>query len=701
MWQLVRPSTRHTLFSPSLPGYFFLLYINIRPHGTIVAILPKLQAMAANTNLPQPRSAIGLSQSTVEQLMPEFPTPGDQIKTYDQCRPYLKDERRKVFCEWLEDCLKAYPKIESNARMLPAFWARFQVPLGADESLAQDAALLTTYIGTETEPGTTWAPNVSPILQNVFCSIVVLSRDPSVGIWLTRRRQFRVADIWARIVHLARRFSEILHPVMEDAVSRTGKPLTPPYRLFRAILAENPRFMDIRYPKRRVRKLVNEVVDPLHKHLDTMSSKDKLSVELKKDIETIESLLRSSILFGTEERQEYEAVVQTWNSLGNLETRGGPTPDTNIPSLPPPSHAFPHRDSTTATPSAFRRIAPALTFRSDTSSQSMLYPVSRSSLPLHRVPDATYQITSNANATPQTGSTVSAPGRFPSTARASTLGLGTSTQSPLYPTDTIPTQGSLGATYPPSYINSMLPMATTTGAPIFANTHSAMGMSATPFRNSHSTMDMSAMDASDMDITATSFRNPDSAKDISAVGVSVPIMSATTFGNTNPTMDMSATGIAALGALSTPRPPMQSLVNAPNTIIDLGTPTPDDAAPSNTENPPPFSYMPVEYSEEKALEEFKIMTAGMTTEEIDAMFDEFDTRVHGPPSHTTTDLNTAIPQDPAPSNTENPPPSSDMSVKQSEGLTWKEFLSMTVEEFDSMHEDTSAPEYVGHDSYGF
>lgn len=95
------------------------------------------------------------------------------------------------------------------------------------------------------------------------------------------------------------------------------------------------------------------------------------------------------------------------------------------------------------------------------------------------------------------------------------------------------------------------------------------------------------------------------------------------------------------------------------------------------------------------------MTAGMTTEEIDAMFDEFDTRVHGPPSHTTTDLNTAIPQDPAPSNTENPPPSSDMSVKQSEGLTWKEFLSMTVEEFDSMHEDTSAPEYVGHDSYGF
>lgn len=680
-----------------------------------MAILPKLQAMAANTNLPQPRSAIGLSQSTVEQLMPEFPTPGDQIKTYDQCRPYLKDERRKVFCEWLEDCLKAYPKIESNARMLPAFWARFQVPLGADESLAQDAALLTTYIGTETEPGTTWAPNVSPIMQNVFCSIVVLSRDPSVGIWLTRRRQFRVADIWAKIVHLARRFSEILHPVMEDAVSRTGKPLTPPYRLFRAILAENPRFMDIRYPKRRVRKLVNEVVDPLHKHLDTMSSKDKLSVELKKDIETIQSLLRSSILFGTEERQEYEAVVQTWNSLGNLETRGGPTPDTNIPSLPPPGHAFPHRDSTVATPSAFTSTAPALTFRSDTSSQSMLYPVSRSSLPLQRVPDATYQFTSNANATPQMGSTVSAPGRFPITARASTLGLGTSTQSPLYPTDIIPTQGSLGSTYPPSYINSMLPMATTTGAPIFANTHPAMGMSATPFRNSHSTMDMSAMDASDMDITATSLRNPDSAMDISAVGASVPIMSATpfgntystmsmsatTFGNTNPTMDMSATGIAALAALSTPQPPMQSLGNAPNTIIDLGTPTPDDAAPSNTENPPPFSDMPVEYSEEKALEEFEIMTAGMTTEEIDAMFDEFDTRVHGPPSHTTTDLNTAIPQDPPPSNTENPPPSSDMSVKQSEGLTWKEFLSMTVEEFDSMHEDTSAPEYMGHDSYGF
>lgn len=134
------------------------------------------------------------------------------------------------------------------------------------------------------------------------------------------------------------------------------------------------------------------------------------------------------------------------------------------------------------------------------------------------------------------------------------------------------------------------------------------------------------------------------------------------------------------------------------TTADLATAIPDHPAPLNTENPPPASDMAGDYPEENALKEFESMTAGMNPEEFEALFGEDYTRVHG---YTTADLNTAIPDHSAPSNTEDPPGASEMPVEHSEQITVQEFLSMTAEELYATLEDASAPDYMDHDTFGF
>ena len=507
-------STR-TLFSVSVGGFFFV--ISIKSHRAIVVVLPRLQAMAANTN-PSPSQppripfTVPLEKEELEQLMFDIMDPLD-IKLYEESNSRKKGKKRRAFRQKLRTCIAAYPQIESTTIMLTAFWGRFHIALGADKSLTQDAALLALYM--ETEPGATWAPDVNPIVECTFYSIAMLSRLPSLQGWAKKNGQtLKVPEQLRQMIELATDFLKTLHPVMEYAVSGTGRAVAPPSRLLRAILAKQPFMALTPASKIRLNKLMSTLVVPIQNQLDMMTCEDRLSDMLKEDIKTMAFLLSIPGFSDNAARKECEVVIQTWNSQRNLEsarrpcccslcrasgpgmdtlqntggmeeTGGGPTPCRNTPPLPLPSNALTQRESTVATPRALTSAASALAFGSGTSSQSMLYPAN--TMPPPSFPNATYP-PSQDNATSQMKSTAAMPWGFTSSAPASALGSGTPSQSMLYSANTTPPQRVPGAAYLPSQSNAMplmataMPqMATTVPAhtPPVTNTYSAMGTSAT------------------------------------------------------------------------------------------------------------------------------------------------------------------------------------------------------------------------------
>ncbi|KAK0754486.1 hypothetical protein B0T18DRAFT_386353 [Schizothecium vesticola] len=341
--------------------------------------------MAANTNPspsrpPRDPPAISMSKEEVEQLMLDIMDPLD-INRYEESNPTTKGKKRKAFRQKLRTCVDAYPQIESTTKMLTAFWGRLQVALGVDKSLAQDAALLASYMGTE--PGATWAPDVNPIVESTFTSITMLSRLPSLQDWEQKNGQmFKVPGQLRQMIELAKDFLEALHPVMEYAVSGTGRAVAPPSRLLRAILAKQP-FMAINPP-------------------------NKLSDMLKEDIKTMAFLLSIPRFSDNATRKgDSGPGMDTLQNTGGMEqTGGGPTPYRNTPPLPLPSNALTQRESTVATPRALTSTASAPALGSGMSSQSMLY--SAKTMPPQRVPGAAY-LASQSNAMPQMATTIPAP----------------------------------------------------------------------------------------------------------------------------------------------------------------------------------------------------------------------------------------------------------------------------------------------------
>jgi hypothetical protein len=425
--------------------------------------------MAANTNPTQSRPprnppTISLTKKEVEQLMLDIIDPLD-IKRYEESSPSIKERKRRLFRQLLRACVEVFPRIESTTGRLNAFLGHFQVALGPDESLAQDAALIATSM--RTESGTTWVSDVNPIVESTFSGIVMLSRLPSVQNWAHQRnRTLKVPEQWRQIIELAKVFLETLRPVMDYAVSGTGRAVPPPYRLLRAILIMQP-FMALNSPgKHRLNRLMSTLVDPIHNWLDIMTCEDRLSNKLKEDIKTIEFLLRIPQFGDDATRKECEIVIQTWNSQRNLESMRRPCCCSLCKASGPEMNTLQNTggmEETGGGPTPCRNTSP---------------------LPLP------------SNALPQGESTVATPRAFTSTASAPALGSGTSSQSMLYPENTTAPQRCPGAAYLPSQSNAMPQMATTMPAP------------APPFANIHPAMEMSAMgvSATDMPATGTSSR---------------------------------------------------------------------------------------------------------------------------------------------------------------------------------------------------